>query len=206
MIGDYNIDMSSKSGERDKLEMAINQLGLQQLIKDHTYVSPNSKDSTIDLILTNSVHIVASGVSHVNISDHYPIYVTRDHIDIPKVPLSFMGRTYKHYVVDNYTMSGLKNINWNVFWDTQDPTMAWTILTENISFLLDFTCPIKTFTCKQIKKPWNTRELLYLYKSKDDARKKKGKQRIKMIKTMQTIWSICTKRRVLALKGGKKKK
>ena len=171
VLGDFNVDVSRKSNDRDKLETLQNQLGLKQLIRSHTHINPKGKDSTIDLILTNSNHIVESGVSYISISDHHPIYVTRDHIPVKRVPLSFTGRSYKFYIEDNFT-TGLKNVNWNEFWDCEDPSLAWDMFINRISFLLDFTCPVKTFNIKQAKKPWVDRDLLFLFKEKDEAMKK----------------------------------
>ena len=165
VMGDFNINIKKKSGDRDKLDILKTTTGLKQLIKDFTHKNPRGENTTIDLILSNSTQVFNSGVSHVTVSDHYPIFVTKCYEAVKRVPLSFTGRSYKDYIMDNYT-TGLKNINWNTFWDANDPNIAWTIFTDNIHFLLDFTCPIKTYNFKQKKQRLVSNNLLVLFKDK----------------------------------------
>ena len=171
IMGDFNINTKKKSVDRGKLELFQTTFGLKQLIKEFTHKNPNGENTTLDLILTNSLEVFNSGVSYVTVSDHYPTFVTRKHVAVPKVPLRFVGRTYKNYVADNFT-TGLKNVNWQTFWDTNDPTIAWTILLDKVHFLLDFTCPIKTFNITQKKKEWVTNDLIVLFKDRDQAMQK----------------------------------
>ena len=122
IMGDFNIDFSVNSREHGKLEDLLSLLGLKQLITKITHINsvPGVKDTTLDLIMTNSNKVQDSGVITVNLTDHFPTYVTRKHKTVPKVPLTFTVRSYKDYVSDNFT-TGLKNINLNPFWDTDNP-------------------------------------------------------------------------------------
>ena len=129
-----------------------NQLGLNQLIKDITHINKKGKNTIIDLIFTNSEKVFSSKVGNVNMSDHLPIMVTRSHVPVVKEPVAFRGRTYKDYISDNFCM-GLKNYNWDTFWNATDPAAAWEILENAIHYLLDFTCPIKDFTLNKRKNP-----------------------------------------------------
>ena len=77
IMGDFNVDYLDK---RDKnfteLNTTMKSLGLKQIIKGPTRFG-RTKNSCLDLIFTNAESIASSGVIHVNISDHFPVYVTR---------------------------------------------------------------------------------------------------------------------------------
>ena len=73
LLGDFNIDYLRPNPDQDKLNNLNAGLGTRQLIKDITRYNPNREgnDSILDLVVTNSEHIAASGTSSVGgISDH----------------------------------------------------------------------------------------------------------------------------------------
>ena len=57
----------------------------------------------------------------------------------------------------------------NNFFTCDSPHDAWEMFIAAIHYQLDITCPIKDFNFKQAKKPWITREMIYLMKDKDEA-------------------------------------
>ena len=68
-MGDFNIDYLKNNPDQDKLNNISAGLGIRQLIKEITRYNPNrdGNDSIIDLILTNSDHIVDSGVKSMGV-------------------------------------------------------------------------------------------------------------------------------------------
>ena len=77
MIGDYNLDYTNDNLLRKyKLKTLEKKLNMRQLITNYTRSSAGS-DSLIDLVCTDSPHIVASGTINLNFSDHLPIYYIR---------------------------------------------------------------------------------------------------------------------------------
>ena len=72
------------------------------------------------------------------------------------------------YIKDNFT-TGLNNTNWEPFWAATDPNEAWDIMVTQICFLLDITCPIKTFNCKKKKEPWVDNDILQIITEKNSA-------------------------------------
>ena len=77
LMGDMNIDMADKQSEAcRKLVDFIKPLGLCQLIKKPTRFSA-TKNSILDICITNSNFIKKYGVCDVNLSDHQMILVSR---------------------------------------------------------------------------------------------------------------------------------
>ena len=86
--GDFNVDVKRQSSPQfSKLSrfMRLNQL--KQYIKETT--RPDS-DLKIDLILSNSETIQESGVIHVNISDHLPIFLIREKVKVKHQKYSYL--------------------------------------------------------------------------------------------------------------------
>ena len=152
LLGDFNVNYRVNNPKKDKLVRMANGLGFTQLITNITRYNLNGEHTTIDLIFTNSTHITQSGTCSTGVSDHEMIYVSRSHISLPKIPIKFTGRSYMRYIKDNF-ITGLRNTDWTAFWDTTDPEQAWAILQNQMSFLLDITCPVKSFICKKTKEP-----------------------------------------------------
>ena len=76
-----------------------------------------------------------------------------------------------YYIKDNF-ITGLKNTNWEDFWTINNPGEAWEYFVSKIGYLLDLTCPIKTFNCKQKKQPWIDNKLLQVIIDKNEAMSK----------------------------------
>lgn len=76
ILGDLNIDVLQKDKPAHMINTNCNNLGLKQLITDPSRET-NKSSTCIDLILTNLEWIKVVGVVDSNISDHYPIFLTR---------------------------------------------------------------------------------------------------------------------------------
>ena len=135
------------------------------------------KNSCIDQIITNSHHVLESGVADVNISDHQLVFfVKKKKKDIP-TKSNFQGRSYRNY--DSRKLFELLDIqNWELFFQNDDPDVLWDIMMNSINVALDQLCPKKIFKIKKYKEPWISQELLELIKDKDLMLKKAKKSKL----------------------------
>ena len=89
------------------------------------------------------------------ISDHHPIYICikkrRNSVEYSKIK----GRTYKKY--DKLIIQTLiKNENWEIFYELDDPTELWNLIKDRILKHLDIMCPIKYINSP----PWITHDIV----------------------------------------------
>ena len=176
LMGDFNIDILDKNNaNRKKLLDLIKPLGLRQIIKDPTRLSPQ-KNSCIDLLITNSNFIQNAGVCDINLSDHLLILYSRQNIKIKKTKCNFIGRSYRNYDVAAFQRN-LVNANWEDFNNSQTTTGKWEIMEKIIRETIDPICPLKSFKIKQEKEPWITNELIEIIKDKDLALKRAKKKK-----------------------------
>ena len=101
-------------------------LGLKQFISGPTRYS-RTKNSCPDLIFSDSDSIAASGVINVNVSNHFPIFVTRKKERAFTRKTRFTGRSYAHYNKEEF-QANLIGLDWNNFYNQEDPNLAWGIM------------------------------------------------------------------------------
>ena len=63
--------------------------------------------------------------------------------------------------------NNLSNLDWTLFYATDDPNIAWQIMYANIRAIIDDMCPIKKYNIKQVKDPWISNEILKSIHDKD---------------------------------------
>ena len=167
ILGDLNIDLAIPNDPNSKaLKQLIKQIGCKQLINEPTHFNKQSKDSLLDLIITNSEKIIEVGTKDLNISDHELIYISRCHTSKPKEKLNFIGRSYRNYDKAAFIQK-LKNSNWDHLWTFTDPESAWDFFVDKLNSLLSHTCPVKEFKINKRKEPWLNRQLLEILIDKD---------------------------------------
>ena len=88
--------------------------------------------------------------------------------------ISFEGRSYKKYVKEQFQFD-LQLINWNEFFEIEDPENAWSYLIEKIIECLEKTCPWKKFKINSYKEKWMNRDLMEKVIDKDIGLKKAKK-------------------------------
>ena len=77
IIGDLNMDYSNKGIlRRNSVKSFENATRLRQIITEYTRITPTTS-SILDLIYTDSPHIIKSGTLNVNLSDHLPVYLIK---------------------------------------------------------------------------------------------------------------------------------
>ena len=170
IIGDINIDMSDKQNESQrKFVNFFKPLGLCQIIKSPTRFS-TTKNSILDVCVTNSDFIKKSGVCDVNLSDHQMILITRKKTKFPKKKCTFTGRSYRKYNKNEF-QNDIINADWTEYNNESTVEGKWNQFIQIIRNKIDSTCPVKEFKIKQQKEPWITGPLIELIKDKDYALK-----------------------------------
>lgn len=109
MLGDFNIDLASKSFYARKLDNLINSYGIYQLVDTYTRITPTSS-TVIDLLITNNKELKQEVHHTPKITDHSMIHVFLPHIH----KKSDTVLTYRNYKQMNSTDFQLKmmDIDW----------------------------------------------------------------------------------------------
>ena len=171
ILGDWNVNYKNTlSPKYKKLVFFENCNNLRQIIKDTTRNTDKSK-TLIDLILTNTKDIAASGTLHTFISDHQPIFVTKKKLRTRPNQVSFKGRSYKNLNLDSL-LTNLNNLDWEDFYTLNDPEQAWQILQKEITEELDKQCPVRKSNIRHYVPDWIGPELKELIKDRDYFYKK----------------------------------
>ena len=172
--GDFNIDYSVAGGSRKLIKDLEKTFGLKQLI--HLPTRPLYSTAIIDLILTNTKEIGASGILDFNISDHSPVFIQRKRIKIKTHKESFTGRTYRNYSVlkmdrlladFDFSFIDIPFLDQHLNID-----QLWNIVYNAIKKSADMLCPLKTSAYPKNKPAWLSKELIELSKDKDKALKR----------------------------------
>ena len=177
MLGDFNIDfkpLNSKSPAFKELDFTAKALGLTQLINDPTRIQHRNGlecSSTLDLIFTNSEFVKEAQVLDINISDHLSVLVRRKKKWKKLEKISFKGRSYKNYIREDF-QDNLVNHNWDGFFEIEDPSSLWGILSKVITDTINPMCPMKSFKVREAGEPWLTNEALEAIRDKDNLLRK----------------------------------
>ena len=158
ILGDFNIDML----KRDNLmTVSINKftkkLGLRNLINSIT--RPNIRGGTcIDLIMTDSIYVLDSGVLNDFISDHYTIFSIRKKLRESHTTVKRKVRDYRVFNENDFE-NLLKEKNWDGFNATQNPDIQWEIIFEYVKEILSIMCPYKIVNTRKKVTPWLTPDI-----------------------------------------------
>ena len=161
IIGDYNIDFLKRSDSKTKkLFDFLRMTGLRQHISTPTRLTGFSR-TCIDLIISNICEniIVSAGTLVDAISDHLPVFICtkkqRNILEFKKIK----GRTYKNYDKD-VLQTLIRNENWNLFYEKEDPAELWNFIIEIIEHHIDIMCPMKYMKFRINSPPWITQDVI----------------------------------------------
>ena len=166
MMGDLNINYKNKSAAAYKKFHFFSQSnGLTQYINTTTRNTDKSK-SLIDLALTNSKYVSASGTLEHYISDHQPIFIIHKKGRDTRETVHFEGRSYRTFDKDTFRKQLLES-NWEGLYQSSTPDQAWSCILRNLTAVLDQMCPLRRFRIKNYRPDWMTNELIEQVKDRD---------------------------------------
>ena len=180
LMGDFNINWrDKKSLATRELESTVTIWGLKPQITSSTRLGLLNgivKSSCIDNIFTNSGDILLTKILDWNFSDHLLVAVKRKRVKVRAKKVAFKGRSYRNYVREDL-QEELVRMNWEQYFESQDPVLCWEIMENRIRDYLDRVAPQKEFVVKEVREPWVNNEILEEIKDKDkilrDAKKTK---------------------------------
>ena len=170
VIGDFNIDFAKTQNPlRTRLKGQMGDYGLQQLIKNPTRVTNNSK-STIDLIFTNIAPLLINSVGaiDVSISDHKPIYLNKKAQRHKHPKKLIISRNYRYYNIEIFGNILFDSQDWQLFWAIEgDPEKLWEVMCSIISSSVDMLCPRRKISIREDQHPWVDKRLRLELQAKD---------------------------------------
>ena len=166
-MGDFNLDMKSKSLGYDKLNELCDLFNLTNLIKSETCFTKNHK-SLIDSILTNKplsfqkTHVIETGLS-----DYPKLITTFFKTNFSRLrPKVLSYRNYKNFIESKF----LNNLNKSIIsFDNENPNQNYNVLSNRFLEVVNVHAPLKTkilkgndapFVDKQLRKAIYTRTRL----------------------------------------------
>ena len=176
LLGDLNVNLLDKTSEAfKKTNFLFQSNGLTQYIDLPTRSTDKTK-SLIDLALSNSKFVDQAGSLEVYISDHQPIYIVHKKKRDKRDSVEFKGRSYRNFDKEIFHKK-LRQKDWEELSCIDDPTIAWDLIQEHITSVIDDMCPIRGFKIKNYRPDWMTNELIEQIKDRDYFYKKSQKNR-----------------------------
>ena len=172
LVGDFNLNVLNYDVDtkvRNFFDMMF-KFGMISLINKPTSVTKHSI-SAIDHIFMNTFYNtnLKTGIIKSDLSDHFPIYLADNKIDISSYPQNKIF--FKRIINDNRInafKTELQKLDWKLVMESQDPNESYNIFLCLFSKLYDEIFPttevkIKT---KSLLSPWMTRGLIKSSKQK----------------------------------------
>ena len=167
IMGDFNIDMKSKSLGYDKLDEFCDPFNLQNLIKSETCFTKINK-SLIDLFLTNTpLSFQKTHVSETGLSDYHKLITTFFKANFSRLrPKVLSYRNYKNFIESKFLNDLNKTI---ISFDNENPNQNYNVLSNRFLEVVNVHAPLKTkivrgneapFVDKQLRKAIYTRTRL----------------------------------------------
>ena len=168
--GDININIAHPNHVATKKFKTFMRLNtMKQFINQPT--RPVTNDAILDLIVSNSQHIVRAGTMDINVSDHIPTFIIRKKTKLNFDKCKFVGRSYRNF--DSVIFeTRLKESNWEFMYGLHDIDNIWEFFQKQIRDNLDKLCPSKDFQFAKERPPWLSNELIEYIKDRDAALRK----------------------------------
>ena len=146
---------------------------LNQLIDCHTRVTETSS-SLIDLIITNSNHIMSSGVIDIGLSDHSLVYAIRKFKREKSGAKTITLRSFKNFVENDF-LQDLRSQDWSFIDNCSDVDVICDQFNTLVTSILDKHAPLKTHRVRNNQAPWISEEFLQAIKERDYLKTSAGK-------------------------------
>lgn len=166
VLGDFNLPYNLKNcASYKKLKSFESKFGLRQLISKPTRFSAQTAN-ILDLVFTNSGHILIADTWETSFSDHQPVYVIRKKCRTKTPRTNFCCRSFRNYTKADFQRD-LLNHDWTTFFQVLCPEMAWLMMYNVISKYADEHCPYKEYVSKKELPKWLNNEILEFLKERD---------------------------------------
>ena len=161
IMGDLNINHKNRNCLPFRLLKEIERdFGLKQLINQATRITRNSS-TLIDIMLTDCNQVSNSGILDIYISDHLPIYYVRKKGRERNPKKVIGGRSYKHYVKEDYQHDIINDVRCRDFWDLHtDVDALWSLIHEIIDEHANYHCPMVDMYVNENCPYWFSRDLI----------------------------------------------
>lgn len=174
LLGDLNCNYLSEvcNSQLSQLKLLSQVYQLNQLIDEPTRITSTTK-TLIDVIFTNDCsRIVASGVSHVAISDHSLVYTIRK-IAIPtqNTHKYITTRDFKNFNPEKFK-ADLSSIPWNTINNCESPEEMLNVWQHLFTTVADKHAPIRTKRVRHKKSPWITPHIRTLIINRNKLKRK----------------------------------
>jgi hypothetical protein len=170
ILGDFNIDMLKS---QLSWQSTINVVGLKQLIKQPTRVTPTSATLLDHIYCNNPQNVSNIQVIQSGMSDHCPIVCTWS-CKTPKTKGEhnfIQYRSTKHFNSTAFLFD-LSQVNFNDVYQYDSPDNALEIWYQKFITVLDKHAPLKTKRVKSQTLPkWLTPEIISAMKERDACKK-----------------------------------
>ena len=142
VMGGFNINVTNKGIEFDKLDEFCDLFSLTNLVTSLTYF-PRSHKSTIDLILTNKGNCFQkTKVTETVLSDFEKLISTflRSHFSRLKPRKILTKRNYRNFNEQKF-LEDVKNTNF--YFNSDDPNKNYELITDLFSKIVNKHAPLK---------------------------------------------------------------
>ena len=158
ILGDFNINLLARDEKSFALISMMECYGVHQLITMPTRVTKSSK-SLIDHIYTNiDGNTLQAGCIEVDVSDHFPVYVLFDKLNIhASQHKKILRRNFKHFQAQLFRYD-LMNTNWEDVYKCDNPNEAYRNFVGIFNSVCEKHAPLQ-LSCikdKRAKNPWIT--------------------------------------------------
>ena len=168
IMGDINLDYRLRhTKDFDKIKDFEKDYQLKQLIETPTRIT-NRTVSIIDLIFTDMEYISSSGVLDYKISDHLPVFVCKKKEKVKQTFRTTQGRSYKHYVREDFEKLIKQDRRWPTFWNETDVDELWRLMFAIIVDAADKTAPMVNMKIVNGNPEWFSQEILEEIYLKDE--------------------------------------
>lgn len=166
-MGDFNLPYNQQNSPSfKKMKSFESKFGFRQLISKPTRCNVHTVN-ILDLIFTNSCHILHSDTWETLFSDLQPIYSIRKKARSKTPRVSFRCLSFNNFVREDL-QTELMNYNWTPLFDTTCPEQPWLLFYGVIHDIANKHCPYKAFTSRKELPPAQlTREILEYLKEHD---------------------------------------
>ena len=166
LVGDFNVDYSTKNQLRRRLDEFALQHILSQFICKPTRVTENSSTTIVLIFINNTHRIVQSDVLQSSINDNSIVFCTIKG-GVKKVPPKLLEyRCFKNHNKEAF-LRDLSNTPWSIIEsanDVDDAVFLWEGLFNSVA---SDHAPIKSKRVKGKQTTWLTNKLLEIRRDRD---------------------------------------